>query len=91
MSANDVPQFEQLFIRMIVSNGLPFSFVKNEETKALFEFVAPGLILPNCKAISGRILNNTAEFLQHNIVKTAANDKDGVTATFDGWTNVKME
>ncbi|RIA85462.1 hypothetical protein C1645_830775, partial [Glomus cerebriforme] len=70
-----------------ISNGLPFSFVKNEETKVLFEFVAPGLILPNHKAISGRILNDTAKSLQHNIVKIAANDKDGVTAVFDGWTN----
>jgi hypothetical protein len=91
MSANDVPRFEQLFIRMTVSNGLSFSFVENEETKALFEFVAPGLILPNRKAIGGRILNDTAKSLQNNIVKTAANDKDGVTAAFDGWTNVKME
>ena len=80
MSTNDVPRFEQLFLRMTVSNGLPFSFVENEETKALFEFIAPGLILPNRKAIGGRILKNTAE-----------NDKNGVTATFDGWTNVKME
>lgn len=29
MSTNDVPRFEQLFIRMTVSNGLPFSFVEN--------------------------------------------------------------
>jgi hypothetical protein len=91
MSTNDVPRFEQLFLRMSVSNGLPFSFVENEETKALFEFIAPGLTLPNRKAIGGRILKNTAKSLQENIIKTAENDKNGVTATFDGWTNVKME
>lgn len=91
MSTNDVPRFEKLFLRMTVSNGLPFSFVENEETKALFEFVAPGLTLPNRKAIGGRILKSTAESLQQDIVKLAANDKDGVTATFDGWTNVKTE
>jgi hypothetical protein len=91
MSTNDVPRFEQLFLRMTVSNGLPFSFVENEETKALFEFIAPGLTLPNRKAIGGRILKNTAKSLQENIIKTAENDKNGVTATFDGWTNVKME
>ncbi|PKY55008.1 hypothetical protein RhiirA4_305502, partial [Rhizophagus irregularis] len=84
-------RFEQLFIRMTVSNGLPFSFVENEETKALFEFIAPGLVLPNRKAIGGRILKDAAKSLQHNIVKIAANDKDGVTAAFDGWTNVKIE
>ncbi|RGB25382.1 hypothetical protein C1646_771816 [Rhizophagus diaphanus] len=63
MSTNDVLRFEQLFIRMTVSNGLPFFFVENEETKALFKFIAPGL----------------------------SNDKDGITAAFNGWTNVKME
>jgi len=91
MSTNDVPRFEQLYIRMLVSNGLPFSFVENKETKALFEFIAPGLILPNRKAIGGRILTNTAKSLQSDIIRLAANDKNGVTATFDGWTNVKME
>ncbi len=52
---------------MKVSNGLPFSFVENEETKALFEFIAPGLILPNHKAIGGRILMNKANTLQEVI------------------------
>jgi hypothetical protein len=84
MLTNDVPRFEQLFVRMTISNGLPFSFVENEETRALFEFVAPGLVLPNRKAIGGRILNDAAKSLQDNIVKTSASDKDGVTAAFDG-------
>ena len=91
MSTNDVPRFEQLFVRMTVSNGLLFSFVENEETRALFEFITPGLVLPNRKAIGGRILNDAAKSFQDNIVKTSASDKDGVTAAFDGWTNVKME
>ena len=29
--------------------------------------------------------------MRENIIKTAKNDQDGVTATFDGWTNVKQE
>lgn len=91
MSTNDVPRFERLFLRMTVSNGLPFSFVENEETKELFNFIAPGLVLPNRKAIGGRILMNTANTLQEDIIKLAVSDEDGVTAAFDGWTNVKME
>ena len=33
MSTNDVPRFEQLFVRMTVSNGLPFSFAENDRKK----------------------------------------------------------
>ncbi|PKK76494.1 hypothetical protein RhiirC2_772464 [Rhizophagus irregularis] len=34
-------------IKMCISNGLLFSFVENKETKALFNFIAPGLKLPD--------------------------------------------
>ena len=78
-------------LRLIVSNGLPFTFVENEETIAIFQFIAPGIKLPKRKAISGRVLEKSSETLQENIIKVAKDDQDGVTATFDGWTNVKQE
>jgi len=83
--------FEILLLRLIVSNGLPFTFVENEETIAIFQFIAPGIKLPKRKAISGRVLKKSSEALQENIIKVAKDDQDGVTATFDGWTNVKTE
>ncbi|CAB4420336.1 unnamed protein product [Rhizophagus irregularis] len=69
MSSKDTPTFETLVVKMCISNGLPFSFVENEETQAVFNFVAPDLKLPNRKKL----------------------DEFGLTATFDGWTNVKQE
>ena len=56
MSSKDTPTFETLMVKMCVSNGLPFSFVENEETQAVFNFVAPGLKLPNRKKLGGKIL-----------------------------------
>ncbi|CAB4440576.1 unnamed protein product [Rhizophagus irregularis] len=47
------------------------------------------LIVSN--AISGKVLTKYSETLQKNIIKIAKSDQDGVTATFDGWTNVKQE
>ncbi|CAB4419113.1 unnamed protein product [Rhizophagus irregularis] len=91
MSINDRPTFEFLFLRMIVSNGLPFTFLENEDTQAVFNFILPGLSLPNRKAISGRVLKKCANTLKKNITDIAKKDIDGVTATFDGWTNVKAE
>ena len=61
---------------------------KNEDTIALFEFLAPGLKLPKR---GGTALMKSAQLLQDNIIKVAKNDTDGVTATFDGWTNVRRE
>ena len=91
MSVNDRPTFEFLLLRMIVSNGLPFTFLENEDTQAVFNFILPGLNLPNRKAISGRVLKKCASTLKKNITSIAKKDIDGVTATFDGWTNVKAE
>ncbi|CAG8608871.1 7515_t:CDS:2 [Cetraspora pellucida] len=53
-SVNDQSRFEQLLLRMIVFNALPFTFVKNEDTIAVFEFLVPGLKLPKCKVIGGK-------------------------------------
>ena len=91
MSINDKPTFEFLLLRMIVSNGLSFSFLENEDTQAVFNFVFPGLSLPNRKAISGRVLKKSAKALKTNITNIAKQDIDGVTATFDSQTNVKAE
>ena len=76
---------------MIISNGLPFTFIENEDTIAVFQFISPGIELPKRKAISGKILTDCSQTLQENIIKIAKNDQYGVTATFDGWTNVKQE
>ena len=40
MSQKDIPYLENLILRMCVSNGLPFSFIENEDTKAFFNFLA---------------------------------------------------
>lgn len=55
MSINDKLTFEFLLFCMIVSNGLPFTFLKNEDTQAVFNFILPGFSLPNHKAISGSV------------------------------------
>ena len=91
MSSKDTPTFETLMVKMCVSNGLPFSFVENEETQAVFKFIAPGLKLPNRKKLGGKILLKTSENFQENILKIAQLDESGLTATFDGFTNVKQE
>ncbi len=46
MSSNDKPRFYQLLLRMIMSNGLPFTFIENEDTIAVFQFISPGIELP---------------------------------------------
>lgn len=91
MSTKDTPTFEALMVKMCVSNGLPFSFVKNEETQAVFSFIAPGLKLPSRKKLGGKLLLNTSETFQENVLKIAQSDENGLTATFDGWTNIKQE
>ncbi len=91
LSSKDTPTFETLTIKMCISNGLPFSFVENEETQALFNFIAPGLKLPSRKKLGGKLLLKTSENFQENVLKIAQSDENGLTATFDGWTNVKQE
>ncbi len=87
----DESHFENLTLRMIVSNGLPFSFMENKETQDLFSFIAPALKLPGRRAISDRILPKSANQLTETILQVASNDKIGVTAAFDGWTDIKQE
>ena len=67
MSINDRPTFEFLLLRMIVSNGLPFTFLENKDTQAVFNFILLGLSLPNRKAISGRVLKKYANTLKKTL------------------------
>jgi len=76
---------------MAVSNGLPFTFFENQETKEVFAFIAPALKLPGRRRMSDKVLPNSTKILTQSITKIAQNDKIGVTAAFDGWTNVKQE
>ncbi|CAB4395944.1 unnamed protein product [Rhizophagus irregularis] len=91
LSNKDIPHFENLVLLMIVSNGLPFTFLENKETQDVFKFIAPALKLPGRKAISDRILPDSASQLKKSILEVASNDKIGVIAAFDGWTNIKQE
>ncbi|CAG8842820.1 12980_t:CDS:1, partial [Racocetra persica] len=91
LSEKDRPHFENLILRMIVSNGLPFTFMENYETQEVFHFIAPSLKLPNRRAVSNRILPRYSEKLGEEIQQRARADKIGVTAAFDGWTNIKQE
>jgi hypothetical protein len=91
LSNKDIPHFENLVLLMVVSNGLPFTFLENKETQDVFKFIAPALKLPGRKAISDRILPDSASQLKKSILEVASNDKIGVTAAFDGWTNIKQE
>ena len=76
---------------MVVSNGLPFSFTENPETRELFKFCMPAIKLPSAKALSGSILKDTSKNLVKIIIATAQKDLNGITAAFDGWTNVRSE
>jgi hypothetical protein len=76
---------------MLVSNGLAFTFLENQETKDLFAFIAPALKLPGRRKMSDKILPKSTKILTKSIVKIAQEDKIGVTAAFDGWSNVKQE
>ena len=89
--AKDQHHFENLVLLMMVSNGLPFTFMENKETQDVFNFIAPALKLPGRRAISDRILPNSANELTKSILQIASDDKIGVTAAFDGWTNIKQE
>ncbi|CAG8837296.1 22788_t:CDS:2, partial [Gigaspora margarita] len=75
---NDLLWFEQLLLRMIVSNALPFAFVENEDTIAMFEFLIPGLKLPKRKVIGGKVLMKSVQLLQENIIKTAQSNTNRI-------------
>ena len=91
LSDKDNQHFENLILRMIVSNGLPFTFMENQETQDVFNFIMPTLKLPNRRAISDQILSKASTTLTENISQRVRADKIGVTAAFDGWTNIKQE
>jgi len=91
MSKKDETHFENLILLMMVSNGLSFTFLENRETQEVFKFIAPALKLPGRHAISNRILSKSAKQLTQSIVEQAKADVIGVTAAFDGWTNIKQE
>ena len=76
---------------MIISNGLPFSFAENPETHELFKFCAPLIKLPAVKTLAGPILTSASNNLVNKNISIAQKDLDGVTAAFDGWTNVQSE
>ena len=80
-----------LILLMLVSNGLPFTFMENKKTQDVFNFIAPALKLSRWWTISDRILSHSANKLTKSILQVASNDKIGVTAAFDGWTNIKQE
>ena len=91
LSIKDNQHFENLVLLMMVSNGLPFTFMENKEIQDVFNFIAPALKLPGRRAISDRILPNSANELTKSILQVASNDKIGVTAAFNGWTNIKQK
>src|SRR5205814_2596137 len=91
LTKRDESYFETLLLRMSVSNGLPFTFFENQETKNVLTFIAPALKLPSKKRMSDQILPQPTKMLTKSIKKTAQSDKIGITATFNGWTNVKQE
>jgi len=91
LSTQDVPHFHNLFFNMVISNGLPFTFAENPETRELFKFCVPAVKLPATKTLSGSILKNASKDLVKKNIAIAQKDLDGVTAAFDGWTNVRSE
>ncbi|CAG8572020.1 17777_t:CDS:2 [Cetraspora pellucida] len=69
LMVNEQSQFEQLLLRMIVSNALPFTFVENEDTIAVFEFLVPELKLPKRKVIGGRFLSSKFNDHRSNVTQ----------------------
>ena len=91
LSSQDGPYFCQLFFNMVISNGLPFSFAENPGTHEFFKFCLPVVKLPSTKVLSGSVLEKASKELVKNNIAVAQKDLDGVTAAFDGWTNVRSE
>lgn len=85
---NEIPKFERLLLKVTVANGFPFQWIDHPATLELFEFLNPRLILPNRKALSGRILTRETENLNTLRDEKLINDKIGVVLAFDGWKNI---
>ena len=79
--------------RLIVT---PFIVVENTTFRRLLEFLQPNLnvdgksYIPSRKSLSGKILNEAAQQAMLTTQSIASN-QNGVTLTFDSWTNVKKE
>ena len=70
---------------MLVSNGLSFSFLENQETKDVFNFISPTIKLPGQQVMSNQILPQSTKLLTESIIQLTSNDKIGATAALDGW------
>ncbi|PKK60625.1 hypothetical protein RhiirC2_718978 [Rhizophagus irregularis] len=73
--------FEKLMIQATVSAGFPLRWVKNKKVQELFHFLNPALILPGCKTLGGRILNDESKILENEMTKKLMNDSVDVTLT----------
>ena len=51
ITQKEQPIFEQLLLKMTVSNGFSFHWVDNQETLEFFKFLNPNLVLPGCQTI----------------------------------------
>jgi hypothetical protein len=90
-SKHDQTVFEELTLRMTISNGWAFCWTENEETKSWWNFISnhPNIFeLPSRRALGGRILQSTSNVLKNSIEDHAKNDKFGIMVAFDGWTNI---
>ncbi|CAG8824664.1 21091_t:CDS:2, partial [Gigaspora rosea] len=88
LNASEVPKFERLVLRAIISTGVAFRWIENPEVRELFQFIAPYLKLPDQRSLGNRILMNATNEVQKTIKDLACDDKIGVTIAFDGWRNV---
>src|SRR5204862_472628 len=85
---HEINTFYRLLLRMTISNGWAFQWVKNQETIEFFNFISPLLQLPNRKTLADEILKDSAKSAQDNIEASAKEDKYGVSISLDGWKNV---
>ncbi|CAG8528174.1 5917_t:CDS:2 [Scutellospora calospora] len=67
---NDQSRFKHLLLRMIVFNAMPFTFVENEDTIAVFEFLVPEIKLPKCKVIDDKVLMKNDETPEQELIIT---------------------
>ena len=61
---------EILLLRMSVSNGLSFSFLENQETIDVFNFISPAIKLPGRQAMSNQILPQSTKLLTESIIQS---------------------
>jgi hypothetical protein len=88
ITKKEQPIFEQLLLKMTVSNGFSFHWVENQETLEFFKFLNPNLVLPSRKSLSNRILMTETKNLNLFRDDKLNSDDIGVTLAFDGWKNI---